>query len=308
MALEAEEPVSQGIVALFLQQGDRQELTLGLAHLTVGGVQVQHVHPVIAPVMPQISLRLGDLVGVVGEGVVDAAAVDVQVLAQVLHGDTGTLDMPAGIAHAPGRIPLEGLVFKLGLGEPEDEVVLVALVGVLLHALPDAHRQIIGVVVVEDIVALQLGGIEIDIAAGGIGVAGIHQFGDDLDILIDTICCGLHHVGPLDVELTAVLKEGVGVELGDLHDGLVLPMRALEHLVLAGIGIGGQVPHVGDVHDPLDVVAQVTQVLLQHILHDVGAQVADVGVVIDRRAAGVHLYDVRVVGNEFLFFVAGGVI
>ena len=36
----------------------------------------------------------------------------------------------------------------------------------------------------------------------------------------------------------AVLEEGVGVELGDLHDGLVLPLGALEHLVLAGVRVG----------------------------------------------------------------------
>ena len=104
-------------------------------------------------------LALGDLVGVVGEGVVDAAAVDVQILAQMLHADAGALDVPAGIAHAPGGVPFEGLVLELGLGEPEDEVVLVALVGVLLHALADADGQIFLVVLIEDIVALQLGGV-----------------------------------------------------------------------------------------------------------------------------------------------------
>ena len=98
------------------------------------------MEPLGAPGVAQVALGLGDLVGVVGEGVVDAAAVEVQILAVVLHGDAGALNVPAGIAHAPGGIPLQGLILKLGLGEPEDEVVLVALVGVLLHALPDARR------------------------------------------------------------------------------------------------------------------------------------------------------------------------
>ena len=85
------------------------------------------------------------------------------------------LDMPAGIAHAPGGIPLQGLVLEFGLGEPEDEVVLVPLVGVLLHALPDAYRQVLLIVVVEDIIALQLGGVEINVAAGQVGVALVQQ-------------------------------------------------------------------------------------------------------------------------------------
>ena len=110
------------------------------------------------------------------------------------------------------------------------------------------------------------------------------------------------------VQLAAVLKEGVGVELGDLHDGLVLPLGALEHLVLAGVRIGAQVAHVGDVHDPVHVVAAVAQEFLQHVLHDVGAQVADVGEVVYRGAAGVHLHAAGGVGPELLFLVGGGIV
>ncbi len=114
--------------------------------------------------------------------------------------------------------------------------------------------------------------------------------------------------GVSDVQLAAVLKEGVGVELGDLHDGLVLPLGALEHLVLAGVRVGAQVAHVGDVHDPVHVIAAVAQELLQHVLHDVGAQVADVGEVVHRGAAGVHLHPAGGVGGELLFLVGGGIV
>jgi hypothetical protein len=101
-----------------------------------------------------------------GKGVVYAAAVNVQILAQMLHGDAGALDVPAGIAHAPGRVPFQGLILKLGLGEPQHKVVFVALVGVLVHAVADAHGQIFLVEVVEDVILLQLGGVEVDVAAG----------------------------------------------------------------------------------------------------------------------------------------------
>ena len=214
--------------------------------------------------------------------------------------------MPAGVTHAPGGVPLEGLVLKLGLGEPEDEVVLVALVGVLLHALPDAHGQILLVVVVEHVVLGQLGGVEVHVAAGEVGIALVHQGGDDLDIVVDHAGGGLHHVGVLDVQLFAVGEKGVGVELGDLH--LVLPLGALEHLVLAGVGVGGQVAHVGDVHHPRHVVAGVAQQLLQRVLHDVAAQVADVGEVVHRGAAGVHGHPARLVGDKLLLLVARGIV
>ena len=208
--------------------------------------------------------------------------------------------MPAGVPYAPGRIPLESLVLEFGLGEPEDEVALIALVPVLLHALPDAYGKVLGIVVVEDVIPLQLAGVKVDVAAGVVGVAGIQEFGDELDILTDAVGGGLHHVGALDVQLGAVGEKGVGVEMGDVHDGLVLPLGPFQHLVLAGIGVAGQVAHVGDVHDALDVVALVAQEFLQHVLHEVAAQVADMGEVVDGGAAGVHLHDVGMVGNELL--------
>ena len=244
----------------------------------------------------------------VRERIVDAAAVDIQILAQILEGNAGALDVPAGIADAPGRIPLERLVLKLGLGEPEHKVVLVALVRVLFHALADADGEVFFLVLVENVVFFELGGIKVDVAALDIGIASIEQLRDDLDILVDAAGRGLDNIRPLDVELAAVVKEGIGVELGDLHDRLVLPLGALEHLVLALIGIGGQMADVGDVHDALDRIPGVTQILFQHILHDIAAEVADMGKMIDRGAAGVHFDQFRVVGDEFFFFMGRRVV
>ena len=47
--------------------------------------------------------------------------------------------------------------------------------------------------------------------------------------------------------------------------------------------------------------------LLQYVLHDVGAQVADVGEVVDGGAAGVHFHPAGGVGAELLFFVGSGI-
>ena len=308
MALQAEKPVGHGIIPLAFQQGNRQKLPLGFAHLSGVGIQVMDVEPVVAPFVAQVAFGLGNFVGVVGEGVVNTAGVDVQVLAQVLHGNAGALDVPAGVAHTPGRVPLQGLILEFGLGEPEDEVVLVALVGILLHALPDAHSQILLVMVVEHIVFVQLGGIEVHVAPGHIGKALIQQAGNNFNVFVNTAGGGLNHIGTFDVQLVAVREKGVRIELRDFHNGLVLPLCALEHLILAGVGIGGKMAHIGDVHHPLDVVAQVSKGFLQHILHDVGAQVADVGIVVHRWAAGVHFHLIgRIWGKQF-FLVRQGIV
>ena len=196
--------------------------------------------------------------------------------------------MPAGIADAPRGIPLEGLILELGLREPENEVILIALVGVLLDALTHADGKIFFLMVVEDIILFQLGRVKIDIAAREIGIALVQQRLDHMNVFRDAVRGRLHDVRPLDVQLGTVSEERIGIELCDLHDGLMLAARTLEHLVLAGIGIRGQMADVRDVHHALDGIAHVAQALFEHVLHNIAAQVADVGEVIDRRAAGIH--------------------
>ena len=308
MALQAEIAVRQRTVTLLLQQGNGQKFALAFAHLTAVGVQVVYMEPVVTPLVTEICFTLGDLIGVVREGIINAAAVDIQVLAQVLHRNAAALDVPAGVTHTPGGIPLQLLVLKLALGEPQHKVRLVALVLVLFHALPDTDGEILLVVVVKDIILLQLGGIKVNIAACYIGVALFQQPLHQLDEFGNAGGGGLHHIRDLNIQLAAVLKEGVGVVFGDLHHRFMLALRALQHLVLAGIGVAGEMSHIGDVHDPLYIVAAVPQVFFQHILHDVGAQIADMGKVVHGGAAGIHLHDVRVVGHKFLFFVAQTVI
>ena len=162
--------------------------------------------------------------------------------------------------------------------------------------------------VIKDIITLELAGVEIHVAAGKIGVAGVQQLGDDLDIVIDQAGGGLNGVRPLDIQLAAVVKESVGIVLGHLHDGLVLPVSALEHFILAFVSVRGQMAHVRDVHDTVDAVAGIAQELFQHVLHDIAAEVADVGEVIHRGAAGIHFHMAGGVGGEFSFLMGGGVV
>ena len=74
---------------------------------------MKNVYPPVAPLVTEISLRLSDLVCVVGECVINTAAVDIKLLSEMLHRDAGALDMPAGIANAPGAVPLKLLIVKL---------------------------------------------------------------------------------------------------------------------------------------------------------------------------------------------------
>ena len=208
--------------------------------------------------------------------------------------------MPAGIADAEGRIPLKLLVLELGLGKPENEVGLIALVSVLLDALAHSYLKILLLEVVENVVLLYLGGIEIDVAACDISIALFKKGGYHIDKLVDAVGGGLDDVGGSDVECLAIGKKGIGIELCDLKDGLVLTLSALEHLILSGITVAGKVTYVGYIHNSGYVIANVTQIFLKHVLHSVGAEITDVRKVIYGRSAGVYGNLTRLSGNEKL--------
>ena len=59
--------------------------------------------------------------------------------------------------------------------------------------------------------------------------------------------------------------------------------------------------HVGDVHHALDVIAGETEVTVEDILHDIGAQISDVRVMVHRGSASVHTDLSRLVRDEVLF-------
>jgi len=140
----------------------------------------------------------------------------------------------------------------------------------------------------QDIIILELGGIKVDIAAGLISEALVKKGLDHMDIVWNAVCGGLHDVGRLDAQVGAVGKKSLRIKPGDLHDGLVFPPGSGEHLILARVGVTGQVAHVRDVHDAPDVVPGETEELLQHILHDVAAQVANMGIMIDGRPTRIE--------------------
>ena len=114
--------------------------------------------------------------------------------------------MPSGISHLikEGGFPLEGLVLKLGLGEPENEVCLVLLVFILFNALSYSYCQILLVVFAEDVVSVQLGSIEVYVSACLVGIALFKENADHVDVLGDQVRGRFNNVRSLDVQLGAV--------------------------------------------------------------------------------------------------------
>src|SRR4029077_15161872 len=110
---------------------DGERVAERLRHLLGGQVPEAVVRPLAHEGPPGRGLRLRDLVLVVREDEILAAAVHVEGLAEVLHRHRGALDMPAGPAVAPRALPA-GPAWLVLL--PEGEVERVALAVVHLHA------------------------------------------------------------------------------------------------------------------------------------------------------------------------------
>ena len=62
--------------------------------------------------MAKVAFGLRNLVGVVREGIVHAAAEQDELFSLLLHGDTGALNVPSRITDAPWRVPFERLVLE----------------------------------------------------------------------------------------------------------------------------------------------------------------------------------------------------
>src|SRR6266511_5614016 len=102
-----------------------------LVHLLALEAEHPVVHPQARERMPQRT-RLGNLVLVVRKDEVEAPAVDLELGAEVLLAHRRALDVPAGTAPAPRRLPPSVLARLVRLPEREVPRILLARVRLLL--------------------------------------------------------------------------------------------------------------------------------------------------------------------------------
>ena len=161
-------------------------------------------------------LRLGALVLVVREDQVEAAAVHVEVLAELRARHGRALDVPAGPPSPPGRVPGRVLVRLVGLPEREVERRALALAG--LDA--GAGDQLVGPLARE--LAVRRIGLdaEVDVAVGGrVGRAALDQPLDQRDDLGDRLARERLGVGPPEPEPVGVGAIRVGHPAASSCDG-----------------------------------------------------------------------------------------
>ena len=146
----------------------------------------------------------------------------------------------------------------------------------------------------------EAGRIEIHAVVRAVGVPLFFQDADHLDLLGDVIGSPGHHIGQLDAQAPQVFQIVPDVLLGDVPGSAPRRSRCLLQLILACVGVRRQVTHVGDVDDMPYLIPQPAQRLLEHVRKYIAPQIADVGVGIDRRTAGVDLRTSPIHGLEDL--------
>src|SRR5882762_1312101 len=252
------------------------------------------VHTVADEMFSGGGFALGDFVFVMGEGEIDAAGVDVDCFAEILHGHGGALDVPAGAAAANGRVP----EMFAGLGSfPEGEIAGTFLfVAVVIHA--GAGLDAAYVNFGELAIVGKFGDAVVDGAFAGVGVGFFLEALDQLDHGIDVVRGADPVIGGFDAESFAIVEEGLDEFLGVITDAEVL-----------GGGVGDDaIVDVGEIHYVSQAKAAEFQEAAENVLEDEGAVVADVGVIVDGGAAGVHGDFAGFFGDEGLGLVGERVV
>ena len=181
--------------------------------------------------------------------------------------------MPARAAAAPGAVPA-GKLGRRGL--PQHEIAGIALVGRHLDA--GAGQQFLGAAARELAVLREAGHGEQHVALRGVGVVGGDQALDDPDHLRDVAGGARLHVRGQHAEGGDVAVVVLGGALGQRGDG---------DAQIGGAGVD-LVLHVREVPGVGEPRVQPPQQPRQHVVDDGWAGVADMGEVVDGRAADVH--------------------
>ena len=238
------------------------------------------MHPVPREQLAGGRLGLRALTLVVREDEVGAAPVQIDGGVQLAHGQRRAFDVPARPARPPQRAPL-GLIGRGRL--PEHEVQRIALGGIVgIAATLGGEDEHVGPVQLAQLAEAGVAGdLEVDRAAGHVGVAPVEHHADEAADVGDRrrgagLAPALQHAERRHVRIEPCHLRGRQVEV--------------VHAQRSGLA-QDVVVHVGDVAHAAGLVAPVTQPPLQHVVGQVGGGVTQVGGVIGRDPARVHRDD-----------------
>ncbi len=256
------------------------------------------MHPIVRHDLAMRAFGLGNFVFMMRKLKINPATMNVDRLAEMLCGHGRAFDMPAGTSPAPRAVP-DRIFWFTFLGEfPEREVGGVAFVFVDSNACA-------GFIVFE-LATRQLSiirhGIDRkpDAFLADIGIALADELLDHLDHFADMIGRPRLNAGREHVQCSRV---GI-VDLGEFLRNRLNRFAGLD------AGLDDLVFNVGDVArvDHRILTIHPHQQAPQHIEHNGRTRIADMGVIVDSRAADIHRHARRILRMENALFARGGVV
>ena len=260
-------------------------------HFLIVDQQVCAMHPVAHKFFPGHAFALRNLCFMMRKNVIDAAAVNVELIAEQCRGHGATFDMPPRPSPPPGRIPANIAVLFI----PRFPKREVADVFFLVLVAPDTSRrpQLFQIQMRQLSVFGKFIDAKVDrLVLRLICEIAFNQLGDHLDHAREIVRLGRARIfiGAFDPQSVEIFKKSALERFGEsVQRNFRLPRPA-----------NGFVIDIGDVHHPMHFEAAHFEVPLQQIFENVGAKISNVRVAINRRSAGVHRDIRRVTRGELL--------
>ena len=181
---------------------------------------------------------------------------DVERLAQVLGSHHRALGVPAGIALTPGAGPAHD-VSRLGI-LPNSKVGRMSFLGV--YGQPRAALLFFDPPSRQLAIVRPARHVEVDRTVGLVCMTPFEQDLGKGDLFDDVATRPWRNGGPDHIEGIHVLEVAAHVGLDDLHGLQAIRRSTPEDLVLAFVGIIGQVPDIGDVLNVANLVPEVAEI------------------------------------------------
>ena len=264
-----------------------EEIAERLAHLLLIDVNESVVYPVFCERLPGGAFRLRDLVLVMREYQIKPSAVYVKSIAKVFGRHRGTLDVPAGPALSPRRIPAG---FALFCGFPKREIKRSFFA--LINGNTRSFLHVVELPPGELAVVFELGDLKINVAVDHICKTAFNELFDNA-YHVSNVFGGFRIVHrSFYVKPVHHLEIAVYVLLCQLGYWHLRVVRLLNDLIV----------YIGDVLDVIDRIAGVREVPVKDVERDVRPAVAQMGLVVRRDAAYVHVDLLPVQRHKDLIF------
>ena len=244
------------------------------------------MEPIFHPgVNPKPAFALGHLIGVVNRGQIDAPGVYIEMLPEITTAHGRTFEVPTRESASPRRIPFLKAT-HVGIGKfPDGKIRGVPFALDLLD--PLGTGLAFQIETCQFGVAGTAGDIEIDSILDPVEIPPLLELDPELDLL-GNVLRGLGIVLGLDaVHRLTILSPELGVTTRDFLGGLALALGRHFHLVLALVGVGNQMTHVGDIDHVGDREPLADKKASQQIGEELRANVPDMHGAVDRGPAGV---------------------